>query len=123
VELDREFKGTELSVIKIDVEGHELAVLEGASGLLKQGAIRDIVFESTKDYPSLVHRLLLQYGYSVFRLESGFCGPQLIEPGKPSKGVELLADFVATTEPNRALKRFASWGWKTLFAGWPRSDE
>lgn len=116
VELDREFKGAKLSVIKIDVEGHELAVFEGASVLLKQRAIRDIVFESSKQYPSLVHQLLIQYGYSVFRLESGFFGPRLIDPSKPNSGPESLADFVATTEPERALKRFAPWGWKVLSA-------
>ena len=97
-----------LAVIKIDVEGHELAVFEGAAGLLEQHAFRDIVFESTKQYPSLVHCLLLKYGYSVFRLESGICGPKLIEPSRSSKGEGLLADFVATIEPKRASKRFAA---------------
>ena len=114
VALDREFKGTKVSVIKIDVEGHELAVLEGATGLLKQGAIRDIVFESTYHYPNAFHRLLLSCGYSVFRIGHGFWGPQLIDPVKLGKGVNLLADYVATTEPNRARKRFAHLGWKAL---------
>jgi FkbM family methyltransferase len=114
VSLDGEFHGSQFAVIKIDVEGHELAVLEGATRLLEQRAVRDIIFESTKHYPSLVHRFLLQHGFSVFRLESGIFGPKLIDPKKPSNGLELLADFVATTEPKRALKRFSNWGWKTL---------
>ncbi len=114
VRLDEEFPTAKLALIKIDVEGHELAVLEGAAGLLEKRTIRDIVFEGTRDCQSEARRLLVWYGYAVFRLEGGFFRPRLVEPAEPSKRVEPAADFVATTNPERALKRFATGGWKAL---------
>ncbi|MCP9494432.1 MAG: FkbM family methyltransferase [Pyrinomonadaceae bacterium MAG19_C2-C3] len=39
--------GQKFGVVKIDVEGHEAAVLSGGEKLLERGAIRDIVFEDT----------------------------------------------------------------------------
>src|SRR3954447_2477076 len=38
--LDAELGASSVGVLKIDVEGHEAAVLEGASGLLSQGRVR-----------------------------------------------------------------------------------
>ena len=39
-------KGIErISVLKIDTEGHDLAVLKGATGLLKRGAVDFVIFE------------------------------------------------------------------------------
>jgi FkbM family methyltransferase len=114
VQLDHEFRGQKLALIKIDVEGHELAVLEGATRLLEQGAIRDIVFESATDYPNTVHSLLLRHGYSIFRLLPGFWRVRLCRPDKSITSTERLADFMATKDPQRAIKRFASLGWRTL---------
>lgn len=45
---------TEIGVLKIDVEGHELNILEGARRLIAQRRIRDIVFEDYFPHPSLV---------------------------------------------------------------------
>jgi hypothetical protein len=43
-----------LALLKLDVEGHELAVLEGASRLLGGGAIRDVMFEEEETLPTPV---------------------------------------------------------------------
>jgi FkbM family methyltransferase len=45
---------TEIGLIKIDVEGHELAVLGGAAEMLGQKRVRDIVFEDYHPQPSPV---------------------------------------------------------------------
>jgi FkbM family methyltransferase len=54
--LDAELPGVDVSVLKIDVEGNELAVLEGATGLLGR-ARPTVVFEHVSDAAEL-------YGYS-----------------------------------------------------------
>jgi FkbM family methyltransferase len=61
--------------VKIDVEGLELRVLEGARGLLERGAIRALQFEFnvTQIYAGTffrdIHRILP--GYQLFRLTPG----------------------------------------------------
>src|SRR5207247_2560579 len=50
--LDDFLEGIErVGVCKIDVEGHELAVLEGAEQTLRRHGIRDIVFEDFDPKP------------------------------------------------------------------------
>jgi FkbM family methyltransferase len=59
---------TEIGLIKIDVEGHELAVLEGSTRTLEQRLARDIIFEDFSPQPSPVTLLLQQAGYEVLAL-------------------------------------------------------
>src|SRR5205823_4777209 len=47
-----------IGVMKLDVEGHELSVLQGAAGLLDARRIRDLVFEEQHGYPTAVTDLL-----------------------------------------------------------------
>jgi FkbM family methyltransferase len=83
--------GTIADVIKIDVEGHELSVFEGAPKALAAKKIRHIVFEDHLAYPSPVCHLLLQYGYEIFRIEKGWFGVALKDP--------LQASGVSSWEP------------------------
>ena len=53
----------QIDLLKLDVEGHEAAVLHGATGLLGRGAVRDIIFEEHAPYPSPTTRLLEGQGY------------------------------------------------------------
>jgi len=46
-------KGERISLIKLDVEGHELDVLKGSTSILASG-VHDIVFEEHGSYPSPV---------------------------------------------------------------------
>ncbi|MEO8799936.1 MAG: FkbM family methyltransferase, partial [Polyangiaceae bacterium] len=52
VTLDEVFAPTNISVMKLDVEGHELAVLNGAERLFKEERVRDCVFEEHRAYPT-----------------------------------------------------------------------
>lgn len=45
--LDQVFAGKRIFFLKIDVEGHELEVLQGAQGLLSERRIDNVVFEYT----------------------------------------------------------------------------
>jgi FkbM family methyltransferase len=58
-----------IDVLKVDVEEHELAVFEGARGLLGKGSPRVIVYECLNGYGDLrAHDLLASYGYRILAL-------------------------------------------------------
>ena len=103
-----------IGLIKIDVEGHELQVLEGAKRLLEQKRIRDIVFEDFHPHPSPVILRLQAAGYNVFSLGTAWRKP-LLQPVK-ERPVRLARppNFLATLDPERARARFQDAGWKCL---------
>jgi FkbM family methyltransferase len=104
-------QSTEIGLIKIDVEGHELSVLEGASRILEQRLVRDIVFEDFYPQPSPVSRHLQAAGYEVFALGQAWHKPTLLPPNGSDSSV---TNFLATRDPARAHARFESIGWKCL---------
>ena len=108
---------TEIGLIKIDVEGHELAVLEGAAEMLKQKRVRDIVFEDHHRQPSPVTLRLQAAGYAVFALLPAWRKPILLTleqlSERPRKEYD-LANFLGTRDPERARARFERSGWKCL---------
>ncbi len=104
-----------IGMMKIDVEGHELKVLMGASELLRAGRIRDIVFEEHDTVGSPLFVFLADHGYSVFRLYKGFRGPRLLGMDRKvqESGWE-SPSFLATLEPVRATQRLSARGWSSL---------
>src|SRR6266498_3258961 len=64
-----------IGIMKIDVEGAEPAVFDGASELLGGRKIRDILFEDFQQFPSVCIGLLRRYGYAIFRVGKGIRGP------------------------------------------------
>ncbi|MCB9079357.1 MAG: FkbM family methyltransferase [Anaerolineaceae bacterium] len=104
-----------IDILKIDVEGHEFEVLKGARHLLKFHQIRDIVFEEQHDYPSEVTQLLEAYGYIIYRIRKGFWKPILEHPSKTKINHSWEpTNYLATTQPVRALDRFKKKGWHSL---------
>jgi len=59
-----DFVTQSVDIMKIDVQGHEWAVLEGAAGLLSNSHIKHIWFEFMGDHR--VIGTLLSYNYSIF---------------------------------------------------------
>jgi FkbM family methyltransferase len=116
VTLDESLAGaTAIGVMKTDVEGHELAVLRGASGLLRQRRIRDIVFEEHQPYPSDVTRFLESNEFEVFRLHRRFAGPRLLPPdSRLPRSTWEATSFLATIDAARAQERFRPRGWCCL---------
>lgn len=100
-----------IGVLKIDIEGHEKAALSGAAGLLKRGAIRDIVYEDQEGYPSEVSNYLEEFGYKVFLIRKGLLKPMLLPPNTP---LYELGNFLATLDPARANKRVGKTGYRVL---------
>lgn len=62
------------TVMKIDVEGGEAAAFRGASRLLST-SLRDIVFEDHGGWPTSAMQLLLDAGFTLFRLRKTLLGP------------------------------------------------
>jgi FkbM family methyltransferase len=105
-----------IGVIKLDVEGHELEVLQGGVKVIS-GRVRDIVFEEHGDYPTEVTSLLEKLGFTVFKLYKELRGPRIELPGEKSKGRELpweAPSYLATKDPSRAMKRIGTRGWQTF---------
>lgn len=104
------------TLAKLDVEGHELKVLEGAVGLLDRGIPRDIVYEEQQPYPAPVSSFLESKGYTLFTVERGTWGPHVDrpEPGRAQRVAWEWTTYVATRDPQRFLLRMAGGGWRVL---------
>jgi len=88
---------TEIAVCKIDVEGHEDAVLRGMGEWLSNGKIKAFVLERhftgpPESDPAL--RLLLDAGYDIWRINKGLFRPHYAPLGKRGRG-KPTADFLA----------------------------
>ena len=101
-------------VTKIDVEGHEFEALSGALRCLAERRLRDIVIETTWDFPGRVHELLLTYGYDLKEIHPSLCGPKLLELTPRSGASGRLADYLATLDRGRAGELLGPSGWQVL---------
>jgi FkbM family methyltransferase len=116
--LDRE---DGVGVMKIDVEGHELQVLEGADSLLRERRLRDVVFETREGADSPAARRLRERGYTIYALRARLGGPRLEAPGQNLTPLRIweVPSCLATLEPDRVREKFAARGWQAL-RGHPR---
>lgn len=105
---------TDVGVLKIDIEGHELSAFVGAEPLLAQGQIRDILYEQHEGYPSPASTLLESNGYRVFRIWKGFWRPLLLPATYAQVHPWEPPNYLATLEPERAQERLRSRGWQVL---------
>ena len=108
---------SQIGVMKLDVEGHELAVLQGAEGLFRTRRVRDCVFEEHRAFPTDVTTWFETHGYTVLRIARRLVGPKLIDPRLPYERVSWLpVSLLATADAKRARQRFAPLGWSSLAA-------
>jgi FkbM family methyltransferase len=103
-----------VTLLKIDVEGHELTLLKGCQRLLSRRGIRDIVFEEHQPYPSAVHQLLEDAGYRVVRIDRAFRGPLLLDSAQPCRHPFLPSNYLATLDLERCVSRMEQRGWFCL---------
>jgi hypothetical protein len=105
-----------IKVLKLDVEGHELEVLEGAHELIT-AYTRDIIFEDHENYPSAVTQLLEKNNYTILRITKGILRPRLINPGLKNTSSDWEApSYLATKDASRAIARMSKIGWQSLSA-------
>jgi hypothetical protein len=107
--------GASVGVMKLDVEGHEFAVLEGGRRLLQSRAVRDIVFEEHSTPPTPVTQWLERHGYEVFYLDAGFLGPKMISIASLHiRNRNDAPSCLATIAPERARERLRRRTWRVL---------
>ena len=106
----------EIALIKIDVEGHESAVLRGATKLLERGAIRHVIMEEHARYPTEATVLLESFGYSIFSLERSFLRARLGDPNHPRRTSWQAPSLLATRQPREAEAAFRAPGWRALYS-------
>jgi FkbM family methyltransferase len=113
--LDHALGGRTAAVVKIDVEGGEARVLQGAVEALREGRIRNVVYEAYAAEQQGLADLLLGYGYQVFALGWTFRGLLLAAPGDflPLPGYE-APSYLATRDPDAVLARLRPRGWQVL---------
>jgi FkbM family methyltransferase len=115
--LDQVLNGSAtIGVMKMDVQGQELNVLQGASGFLKRHAVRDIVLEETSPYPAPTHHYLKSLGYAILGLTENFSGVGLVLNGSSTYDPEFgpLPNYLATADPERAVQRITPTMWRSF---------
>ena len=104
-----------IEVLKLDVEGHEFSVLEGAASLLGEGLIRHLIFEDHAGVKSPVMALLHAYGFRIFLIVAGALGPRLIPHGDvTSLPAKSAPNWLATQDFTDAARRLKPLGWRVL---------
>lgn len=101
-----------VGVMKVDVEGHEPAVLAGASRLLARRGIRCVVFEDHAGPGSDVMRVFVAAGYRVYALGWRMRGPVLADPtGPPVCRPYEAPSYLAVADPveTEAVMRRPAW--------------
>jgi FkbM family methyltransferase len=83
----------EPSVVKIDVDGHELSVLRGMSGLLDRRAIRSLQVEVNATERGPVYALLERHGYALDHLHHTASGQRRLDLGAAPEDVMHNAVF------------------------------
>jgi FkbM family methyltransferase len=113
--LDKALEGRTAAVVKIDVEGSTRKVLEGARESLREGLIRDLVYEAHEDERDLLTGILRGHGYTIYALGQAALGLILGGGGEAPRlpGYE-APSYVATREPSRVLEALRRRGWRVL---------
>jgi FkbM family methyltransferase len=113
--LDDELHGRSVAVLKIDVEGAEQAVLEGAAHALKDGRVRHVIFEDHHGAGSAVMMQLLGYGYTIYSIGWTMTGPKLGDRAAAPQHAHFEApSYLATLDPEEAVTACATRGWIAL---------
>jgi FkbM family methyltransferase len=111
-----------VGLLKVDVEGHEAAVLAGAGGLLEQHLVRDIIFEDHIEYPSEAAAIVERAGYHLVSLSNDLRGLHLTPPAERGPAPAWPGpSYLATIDPERSVERLKARGWQVGGIGIGRS--
>lgn len=99
-------------LMKIDVEGHELSVLKGATNMLKQNQIEFILYEDLNGYKGGTSEYLESLGYHVYKLVKNFRGLTLESPQTKTYNLFEPENFIATKNTNKIKEINQNIKWK-----------
>ena len=114
--LDAALDGQTVAVAKVDVEGYERQLFEGAAGALGSHRIRHLVFEDHQGTGSPAATFLADAGYTLFSIGWSMRRPLLAQVGAGhslSQAYE-APSYLATVDPNGALRACRPSGWRAL---------
>ena len=109
--LDTLLNGREVGVMKVDVEGYELAVFRGASDALAAGRIIHVVFEDHDGPESPACRYLAGHGFTLFEVGWRVNGPVIAAPGSGIQRPYEAPSYLATRAPSAAAAACRPRGW------------
>ncbi len=113
--LDAALAGRTAAVVKIDVEGATQNVIAGARESLREGRIRNLIYEAHEEERDLLASSLRPHGYSVHALGRNRFG--LVLGGDreaPSLPGYEAPSCLATRDPARVLPLLRRRGWSAL---------
>lgn len=113
VTIDRLLDGRSVGVMKLDIEGHELAALHGCAEALSARMIRDVFFEDLERLPTPVAALLTEVGYTLYSLIERRAGVELGPLDAPAPRWS-APTYLATLAPDRAQRLIQPCGWTCL---------
>ena len=93
--LDRIAGGKSIDILKMDVEGHELAVLQGSVNMLDADEIGVIILE---DWKGEAVAYLQERGWEVKLISRSLLGPVLLPVGKGLHRVGSAPNFIASKQ-------------------------
>lgn len=102
----------QVAVLKIDVEGHEMAALDGLDG--KLASVQNVVFEDFGAFPTPVSSRLEAAGFTIFALEEHFHGVALVPATVGATPRWDAPTYLATRTPIRATAIVQPDGWRCL---------
>jgi FkbM family methyltransferase len=114
--LDAVLSNDTVALAKVDVEGHEFQLFQGAAAVLRSHRIRNIVFEDHRGIRSAAAMLLAKAGYTLFSIGWTMRRLVLAEVGageSVSHSYE-APSYLATVDPQHVVRACRASGWRTL---------
>lgn len=114
--LDEVLSADRKYVIKIDTEGHEESVLNGAEKLFEKKSIGAILFEEFSD-PKIAKSfsILKGNGFEIYRISRSLFGPKLVAPELPVKTRQWEpVNYLALHPEFMKLEEISKSGWSIL---------
>lgn len=114
--LDRLWPEGRIDLLKVDVEGAELAVLQGAERLLAERRIGLLIYEDNTGPDSGIAGFLERFGYRVWSAGYDFFGPVVRPADRPAPLDEgwQSRNYVAATDAAALREIVAPRGWRVL---------
>jgi FkbM family methyltransferase len=120
--LDEVIPAGNFGLLKIDVEGHELKLIQGAKQLLSQHRVRHVIYEDHSQGKSGIPEALAGHGYTVYSLGHDLFGLKLKDFHE-----QIVLDtswespsYLATLDPAYVNSRITK-GWE-IFKSRPMAD-